>query len=190
MEMKRTSDLLSGILMELPGCPSVTAAQSLLRAAQEWYRETLTWRHESEFVTAEGVRIYVLTPPACSHIVLLQAIVDDKSRVVDVPYTFDGGREVMFAESVAAGKQMTASFFLCPSNSTHELPCSDASRYLHVWEHGALAKLRMQKDQPWYSPQDASFHANRFASGVVASRINAARGYETGSIRVRPNQFM
>lgn len=187
--MTPVSDLITDILVELPGCPSIVAEQGMRRALRDWYRETWTWRETLAPITlAPGTDEYPVEPPEGSFILALAALPPvSGERRYRWAFSAEGGIKLLVppAEPV----DVVPHAVLMPTRAAGQVPESHAQRWADDWLNGALWNLRLQRGKPWYSPEDAEYHRSLFHASILAARIAVDAEYRSGDLRVQPQPF-
>lgn len=184
-------DLLDEILVELPKCPTAVAERAMRKAVADWFRETGAWQANLPAVlTVDGLLRYPVILPECTELLMFADLLKDDGKSYTGPnWTAVLPNILCFQSAPQADIRLTPVAMLIPARSSTGIPC-EFSRWSHAWDEGALAYLRDQASQPWYSPDDAERHRAKFRSAIAGERINQNTGHRAGDLAVQPRRWM
>lgn len=181
------ADILTPILVQVPGCPTALVEQAIKQAATEFYEQTWCWRQRLPEVVASDSDVQILTPPAGTAAIALVCL-EHKGRLPR--YDFWPPRAIKFAEELKEHQTFVPIAVLKPSNDAVAVPSGHPALWQDAWEQGALWRLRIQAGQPWYNPQEAARNELLFHQAKIAERQKQSTGNTGRSITVTPYSFM
>lgn len=183
-------DMLDGVLLEIPECPTPVAEMAMRKAAIDWFNDTHAWDHDlPTFVAADGLLVYPVILPECTDLIAVSSLEKADGKPLEYPgWWVRLPNTIMFQAQPEIGLSLTPKAILAPSRAATGAPCR-FDRHISTWEHGALAYLRAQASRPWYSINDAERHRAIFRSAIAGERVSANTGRRTGGLRVRPRTF-
>lgn len=180
------SSLLTGLLVQLPGCPSALIEDALKRAAIRFYEETWCWRDWlPEVICADGADAQLVTAPAG---IAVEAVTYLKG--LSALYSFEPPRTVRFFRPPPDGASFTPMAVLKPSYDAVSVPAGHPDQWLSAWEYGALYRLQTQVNQPWYNAEEAARNEIQFHQAVMAERSRRNKEHRGADVAVTPRPLM
>jgi len=164
-------------------------------AADEFCRQSRIWRETSEEITVTQDEIdYELEPENPALIVDVEKVVLNQ-RILN-PVTpgshASHGYSLLINESPTLrliGHQsgrMVVDLILAPDPRTRTLPDFFWNDWRKTLASGTLAKLLLVPNQPFTSPDLATFHERQFRAGIVSATSRALSGNVKPHLRTRP----
>ena len=176
----KADDLLPDLLPDVPGCPRVTAREHLVKAAQQFARDTHAWDVEAErFTVKRELRIIDLPLPQKSALVAVTKVtIDDKPVAhewVDDAVTLLGDEEGLLVVRVS----------LEPTADSTEI-APQLARYRDAILDYARMRLLMMPRQEWTNPELGFAFRRQYDDRVTDSRVELARSRTTQPLRTKP----
>ena len=183
-------DLADRILVQLPMCPTMVAANALRDAARDFYDETHAWKEPLlAFQILEKTYQYPAVAPFGTAIDRITTL--DLDGEPPEQWWFQPPDKIrMGGRLPRVGTTIVPEAVLTVAHNARQIPCSHANQWAHIWEHGALWYLRSQKDTPWYSPNDAEYQRQLFRSAMLDVRNRVDAGFRDDNLRVAPHPFI
>jgi hypothetical protein len=208
------TQLLPYLLPEVPGVPDALATQSIMRAANDFCRETGVWNEIQDPIPVEdNVNEYDLVAPAGAQVVTVKSIWMANRELV--PVTMERLQELIpnWQEAKgsdpayyncpqdwstvrvypipfgANGQTITIRALYAPSQFGADLPQFLVDVYLDEVLAGAKARLMQMPGKAWSNPQLAAFNQAFFNEGVTKAKVFIAHDKVAGSVRVRPVRY-
>ncbi|MND20859.1 hypothetical protein D3C76_48030 [compost metagenome] len=196
---------LPRIMPYAPGCPEPTAHAAILDAARTFCERTRLWRDEDSFEIT-GDTCNVICVPDGAELFEIETASWDDSPLEPIAFadlerdhptwrTDDGsprfisqaGMDSIVLAPRGSTGTLRLRLFLKPSTSADELPDFLAKHYLRVIADGALAEILMIPQQPFTSPELATFYSERFAQQLDALFARNIKGQQRAPARTRPS---
>jgi hypothetical protein len=186
-------DMLPDLLVEVDGCPEVTAISHLRKAARAFCESTHVWTVTLDpFNTAAATAAYTLALPAASSVVRLARVnVGDEKGVEildleEAKAELDCGRQRTFAWWDAGQLHIgptptrvlpvSVQLSLKPSLSADGVPDWLAEDHAETIREGAKATLFAMPRKDWTDLAAANIAAGESASDTNAAAINKTKG--------------
>jgi len=186
-------DLLPELLVDVDGCPEVTALAQLRNAARDFCATTHVWTVTlDDFNTVANTSAYALQLPAQSTPVRLARVNVGDEKGVDIfePETakaaLDCGRQRPFAWldqgqlriGPTPNRVMSVSVQLSlkPSLNADEIPDWIAEEHAEKLRAGARERLFAMPRKDWTDLTASQLAAGEFSSGAGAAAINKTKG--------------
>lgn len=206
--MKDLDTFLPHVLVVAPGCAEPTAISALRQAAIQFCEATRAWRYEDEFQVS-GKDCSVVCVPVDAELFQIETVtfngqqlepisiseLDRKSRTwrddeVDGTPRYYTQVEFDTIQVVPrATGQVQVYAFLRPSEEAEQVPDFLADKFQRVIASGALADLLLIPGQPFFNPDLAAVHAQRFQSAMNRNFNLNVRGQQRAPTRVKPHYF-
>lgn len=77
-----------------------------------------------------------------------------------------------------------------PKETATQIPDTGLTKYRTGIEAGALMYLHSVPGQPWSNPNESMLQRRIFQSSISNARAEVQRGFNTGSVRIRPRAFV
>lgn len=184
-------DMLPGILVDMPECPTATAEYAVKKAAIDFFRDTGAWRDDLvRLKMLDGLLRYPLSLPECTQLLMVEDLIKDDGKGFTGPnWTIRLPNTLIFQSQPEVNLNLTPSALLMPSQGASGIPCS-LDRWIPELEHGAKAILFAQPKKPWSDPQLAIFHRDIFRSAIANTRIALNTGHRAGDLAVTPRRWL
>lgn len=210
--MKLWSYWLPDVLPHVPGCPVPIAEHEIKRAAQAFFRESRSWRIQSDPFAVAADQEVVAIAPVDPELELLE--IDDSSVYFDGQQVFpvtpqelarsfpDDWREDrgtprqfyllqpeqmrLYPIPVAnAASGIECRMYVVPNDDSTGLPDDVARKFRDAIYLGARARLMLYVNVAWSNPNMAGVYGGAFASAVANAKDEAARAYARARITAR-----
>lgn len=181
---------------EAPGCPEPNLKLALKQAAQDFFRDTESWRIEDDPTTAAvGQSLVQLGVPSNGMLLNIYTLAVNGVEVLPtLPETVAAadpnwisstdnkvaGYWIVDPDSIRLYKvpsvamTVQAYFSVVPTLDNDQLP-DFMALHVQTLAHGALWKLQSQVAQPWTNTERADYHGNLFNSLCIQAKIRATR---------------
>lgn len=180
----KVDDLLSDLLPDVPGCPRVTARERLIKAAQQFARDSHAWNQEVERRRIrEGVIRIDLPVPRNTRLVAITSVVIDGTPV---NYEWSDGAIVL---TDTFEGMLVVRAVLEPADDAVEL-VDDLARYRDAILDYARMRLMMMPRQEWTNPELGFAFGQQYQVRVTDARVEIARGRTTQPLRVKPQPWI
>lgn len=213
MNMVSADDQLVNIAQICQKTPTITLRRAFVRAMREWCQQSLWLRESVAGATAANTRLYNLGTDPYLDIVSIAAMQGSQSPAVGIQYwpitasdptlwdpNLPAGQPVRYAY-VPEGQfavdplplqaySLLVTINVQPKEGAAMIPSSPLVKYSNEIEAGALAYLLNIPGQKWTNPQMAELYARKFQAGIANAKAEVQRGYNTGSVRARPRNFV
>ncbi|WAC72073.1 hypothetical protein OU995_21250 [Roseateles sp. SL47] len=198
-------DLLPDLLVDVDGCPELTAISHLRRAARAFCEQTHVWTVTLDpFQTQTGVAGYVLAlPDGASVVRISQADVGDDRKVdlLDVedarsaqstgrqrPYVWFHAGQFFIGPVPTRAVPVTLQLSLKPSTAAEGLPDWIAEDHAETLREGAKQTLFAMAKKDWTDLTAAQVAAERFGAACNAAAFNKTKG-QAKIRRRRPTMY-
>lgn len=205
--MKPLDLLFPRIMPRARNCPAPVAEAGIRAAAIEFCERTRLWRFEDSFETSEASCDVVAVPyGAVLHEIESARFNGSRLEPVSISWLDDeiGRWREMTASAAswitqvepntvrvvpAAEGRLDLSLILKPSNDASELPDWMIQSHAKELADGALAEILTIPGQPFYNPDLAIFHANRFRAELDRLFNANIKGQQRAPTRTKPHFF-
>lgn len=191
------------IMPEVVGCPEPIARMALIGAANEFCRESLSWRSTLTIALVDGQIDYVPTKPSQSHVVAFKSVSVGDRKLTQIPSISgsEKGSEPWYYTSPERGilrvypepenptLSMTVDVAYAPDPSATTLPDYLGLRFIETVAAGAKSRLLMMPAE-WGSPQLAAFYTQVFRDGITTASIEEEHGFNPGTLTIKPRAFI
>lgn len=184
------------VLVHAVNAPDPLVRQALCRAARDFFLRTRAWTQWLDVTTTnagEGVE-YDFDIPSQTELIRIERatrngspllVQNYRQRPADWTQHADGPQGVVTRDlvtynlvgSFAAGDVVQVQASLVPSLRATGIPDPLANRYQEPLAHGALARLLLVPDTPYFKPDLAAFYRGLFETAVGADAFDAFRGH-------------
>lgn len=199
------TDVIPELTMSVSGCPNVTMAQAIRRAARMFCRES--W-YVLRMITPQvvaGKQDYTMTLPtdeepiAVKYVSVNNEVVysgvpeeQDPNKGPERPrvYTFTPPNILSL---FPVPDQQYPCFALVPAQPSvgaTTLPIEIQQAYHEVVGYGALAFVQEMSGNPWYSPKMAEQNYARFRNGITNAKAQAMRSWSARNLRADAAPFV
>lgn len=205
--MKPLEDLFSRILPRAKNCPEPVASAGIRAAAIEFCERTRLWR-DSDKITLTEANCNVIAVPygAVLHEIesarfnglplepvslswLDDEIVDWRNKTASAGKWITQTEPDTLAVIPACDGTLDLSLILKPSNEAETLPDFMINAHARALSDGALAEILTIPGQPFYNPDLAMFHSNRFRAELDRLFNASIKGQQRATTRTKPFHF-
>lgn len=212
--MASYDDFLSRVLIEVPGCPEISALQAVRDSCIEFCEKSLILTRDHDPVTVKaGVVDYELEPPSGYLVVkVMQAWLDNNKLE---PMAYDIIREASVYNRLFSAYQsapstpirylqkdersvslwpladknyangLTMRVALKPTRSSTTVEDVLFEDYAEAIASGALGRLMSSVGKAYSSAQGAALHKAQFTQGLNVARQRASHGHTRSNLSVR-----
>ena len=208
------TDLLAPVAQIARRCPTVTLIDAYRRAARDfcgqsrWYRVSIAIATSADEPTYSvlvpsgfndleviGVRLIRATDPRIQsywQVFPKDITLFDPSVGPAAPrwYAYDPESGITFYQTPDNVYDMAVTLQCQPAQTASEVPDAILPKWERVLQAGALANLLAIPGQTWSSSAESVRYAKVFQAGINNAKADEQRGYNTGSVRVRPRAFV
>jgi hypothetical protein len=205
-------DLLSEVAQVTRRCPTATMIQAYRTASRDFCAQT-RWLRQDLAVTTEadlaryslvaqsgpslepiGVRLINADDPANNSnwwVRPLDATLFDPALGPAAPtrYAYDPEGSILLYQTPDKAYDLVVTTQMQPTRDAVELPEALLRKWETMIQCGALAYLLDLPGEPWSNPARARLEGLKFQAGINNAKADEQRGYNTGTVRVRPRPF-
>lgn len=205
--MKPLEELFPRIMPRAKNCPEPVAASGIRIAAIEFCERTRLWRSSDTFSITEtdcnimavpyGAVLYEiesarfnglpLEPVSLSW--LEDEIYEWRTKTATVGNWITQTEPDTLRVIPACSGQVDLSLILKPSNEADALPDFMVNAHARALADGALAEILTIPGQPFYNPDLAMFHSNRFRAELDRLFTSTIKGQQRAPVRTKPQYF-
>lgn len=205
--MKPLDLLFPRIMPRAKNCPDPVAEAAIRTAAIEFCQRTRLWRFEDSFEVSEAsCNVMAVPSGAVLHEIESARFNGLPLEPVSISWLDDGIYEwrtktasaaqwitQLAPDTVrvipAAEGLLDLSLILKPSEEADKLPDFMVQSYGRVLADGALAEILTIPGQPFYNPDLAIFHSNRFRAELDRLFNMNIKGQQRAPTRTKPHYF-
>ena len=186
-------DLLPDLMVEVNGCPNVTAESHLRRAARDFCERTHVWTVTlASFNTVADTAAYTLAMPAGSSLVRLSQVDVGDERDVDIldqqeakseqgagsqsTFVWLEGAQLFVNPTPTEALAVVVQLSLKPSLTSESVPDWLAEDHAETLRLGAKASLKSMADVDWADPVGADRAAALFNSACNGAALRKTKG--------------
>ena len=179
--------LLRDVMPEVPGCPRPVASQRLLRAAEDFCRDTHVWIDEVDrFLMRRDVNDYEVWQPSEGKVIALARVRDDEGQ--HLHHTFYMEEMKLRLDNPQEGSRAVIVAALMPSRN--KMPEWIVSMHGEAIAAGAKARLMMMPGVEWSAPELGQFYRLQFAQGKSEARTDRARKHSEAGQSVKKRRWV
>lgn len=180
-------DILPEVLPSTPGCPRVVAVNAIRNAIREFCEGSHAWLEWiDDVVPVAGERSYTVSGVPAGAEILALADMDGEGA----PYraVFMPPDRIMFHVEPSAPVKLRMA--LKPTPDATEIPDGFGSSWRSAFADGALYRLFRMPNVEWSDPNLAGAHHKIFYEEMTRAKVEQARGYGHGEMRVNVRGFV
>ncbi len=179
------SNVLDGILPELPEIVLMLANDKILSAAREYCEEGNAWLMRDMEVNIEvGVTDYTFTLPSDSELVRVLNQDDNNFIPITENEISKAGLSLLSSPATSGTIKLTIAIKPTSVNADMDVPDDKAIEY------GALFHCKRMTNVTWSDKEGAAYYRREFNSEIVKAKQQAWHGNQGGTVRVRPRKFV
>lgn len=214
MNFVETREQIVNIGQIVQRCPNITLMRAFTRSYRDWACQTQYLRVPIAGETAANVRLYDLGSDPYVEIVAIYAL---QFSIPNGPtgalqyWSAAASDSALWNPNINPQQPLRYSYvaqaqvavdpipdkvyntlltaIVQPKETATSIPETGLVKYRSAIEAGALGYLLSIPAQPWTSITEAARYRREFQSGVNNARAEVQRGFNTGSVRVRPRNF-
>lgn len=208
-----TREQLVSIAQIVRRCPTITLVRAFTRAYRDWAGQTQYLRDTVTGATVADQALYDLGSDPYVDITAIYAMQGSMlnggqtqywplaasdpslwnpavSPGQPIRYTYVPQAQFALNPTPDAVYDLTVTIVVQPKEGAAQVPEAGLIKYRTGIEGGALAYLLSLPGQAWTNPVGAAQQQRVFQSSVNNARAEVQRGFNTGSVRVRPRAFL
>lgn len=193
--IRKMSDLIPKMLMDVPRCEEGLLFRTLREQAREFCEMTEAWRIELRAINIVTDQVeYTLPVPwdASIHRIILVTI-NDIERV-DTQYDLEDERKLILDDSIKPTEDITdgleVEVVLRPHESTDDYPEAFFDRWHSAIVAGAKATLLNQPKKPWTNPRLAKRFTTQWVTGKALARREKYAKQKAGGLKLQHQPFL
>lgn len=195
----------SELLVHVPGAPNPLIAQSLRKAAREFFKRTRAWNEWLDPLTTVNQLGYEydFELPCESELIRIEQATLNSNPLNIEPYrqvTSDWTKNVIGGGALiskdllsfnlsgypVAKNKVQVQVSLRPSKTATGIPDHLADRYLEELSSGAKSLLMLVPGTSFFNPDLAIVARNEFDAGMASASVNSYRGHTNVVPRAQP----
>lgn len=181
--MKSISDLNILIRADIPSCPDFVIERQSIRVARDFCSKTHVWKETFTETLATGSDTLVLAPSA-GEIDTIRSLTPAFQE-----WEFFPPDTIQFQAEAGSDVEVSVEAALVPGLDDTEIPGWIMDRYERALVDGTYARLMMQDNQAWTSPNLAMVYKQRYDREVGRARIDKLRGFSIKQFSVNRRRF-
>ncbi len=162
---------------ELPDLARATVREQAARVWSDFCEQSQCFRERIDMPVLAGDRHVDLVSPHLDHIIVgVEQVTGDKGE----PYR-PGDYQALSPTTLELSDKLldmklSCTVVLKPLATTMQAPTQLLQQYAEHIASGVRANLMEQPGTPWYQPQLASYHRNRYEQGILQANANVRAG--------------